>query len=674
VSVPVFDNAGQTATGANRAEQEISTPPAHTATVNADNPWPGLLAFREVDQEYFQGRRSETEDLFRLVMRERLTVLFGVSGLGKSSLLQAGLFPLLRRESVLPIYLRLDFSSPNANLVAHVKGAIEMQAKLSGVEAPATDPKETLWEYFHRQENDFWTRRNRPAVPLLVFDQFEELFTLGRLDPHRMQSTDTLLEQLADLVEGRTPAALKKWLDEHPDDVRKYSFSHHHYKVLLSIRADFMPELEALRERMPSVALNRLRLQRMNGEAALQVVAQAKQLIDPPVAEKVVRDVAAGRDGAPLRSLEVEPALLSVVCRELNNKRQSVHEPKITASLLEGSHDQILSDFYELTVGDLPPAVRSFIEEHLLTVSGFRDSVALENVLSVPGISSDSINKLVERRLLRREDRGGGQRLELTHDLLTGVIRASRDRRRQKEEAEHARAVLLAEQERETQSLKRQREEEERDRAKRDLKRTRRWAVIFSLLTIVAILALIAATYSLKKAQTERQMAEKQERAAMMARAYADHQRQIAEDAVNRIQQSLLIRQAALSGDQEKLNELLSKLGQNDKIQFSATATDLRYRNPAGQEVYKFELFPRPETLPSGKDAVAFVTYLANHHTFQNTLLTAAPSRDFRATYIGWGCLSRIVALTEYADPTKSATVTIFNMCAALEGDWHHGP
>src|SRR5262245_31603061 len=67
-----------------------------TPTVDFENPWPGLATFREVDREFFRGRRSEADALFRIVMRERLTVLFGLSGLGKSSLLQAGLFPLLR--------------------------------------------------------------------------------------------------------------------------------------------------------------------------------------------------------------------------------------------------------------------------------------------------------------------------------------------------------------------------------------------------------------------------------------------------------------------------------------------------------------------------------------------------------------------------------------------------
>jgi hypothetical protein len=546
-----------------------------------------------------------------------------------------------------------------------VKSAIARQAELAHIESPAIDPNETLWEYFHRQDSEFWSRRNRPVIPLIAFDQFEESFTLGRLDAQRLQATGTLLDQLADLAEGRTPAAVKGWLDEHPDNARNFTFIRHQYKVLLSIREDFLPELEVLRERMPSVALNRLRLQRMNGSAALRVVAQAEHLVDLPVAERVVRFVAAGRSGVPLESLEVEPALLSVVCRELNNKRQNLHEPKITESLLEGSHDQILNDFYERTVGDLPVVVRSFIEERLLTVSGFRDSVALENALTLPGVTGDYIQQLVERRLLRREDRGGVQRLELTHDLLTGVVRASRDRRHQKEETEKARVALLEGQERERQLLTQQREEEERERAQHELRRTRRVAVIFAMLTMAAIAGLIGAIHSRSEMQKAQKEAERQAR-------YASDQRTIAEEAVNRIQQSLLIRQAALSGDQKKLNDLLSKLGKNDNIQFGAVASDLHYKS-GGYEIYKFELFPRLETLPSGKDAVAFITYLADHPTFQNTLLTAGQNREFRATYAGWGCLQRIVALTEYADPTKSPTVTVFDMCKLLGDGWYQG-
>jgi len=645
---------------------------ARPATVNADNPWPGLLAFREADQAYFEGRRTETEDLFRLVMRERLTVFFGLSGLGKSSLLQAGLFPLLRNANVLPVYVRLDFSSKQPDLVSQVKSAIAAQSTLAGIDAPAADPNETLWEYLHRQDADFWNRRNRPVTPLIAFDQFEEIFTVGRLDRQRIEASETLLRQLADLAEGRTPAVLKAWLDDHPDDARRFSFTHHPYKLLLSIREDYLAELEALRERMPSVALNRMRLQRMNGSAALRVVVQAKHLIDLPVAEKVVRFVAAGPQEVSLDTLEVEPALLSVVCRELNNKRQAMQESKITESLLAGSHDQVLSEFYERSVGDLPVEVRGFIEERLLTVSGFRDSVALENALSLPGITGTCIDQLVERRLLRREDRSGSQRLELTHDLLTGVIRASRDRRHQQEEAERARAALIEEQERNRLALEEAQEEEKREREKRELKRTRRVATVFALLSLAAVAGLVGVVQSRFALETAnrneraaRQEAENQARIADQARQEAEGQARIAQEAVSRIQQNLLIRQAALSGDQDKLDELLSKLGQNDQILFGATATDLHYKS-GGREIYKFELFPQPNTLPAGGNAVALISYLADHPTFQNTLLTGGPKRGFRVSYQGWGCLTRIVALTEYADPTKSPTVTVFDMCKML--------
>ena len=645
---------------------------APAATVNADNPWPGLLSFREADREFFEGRRTETEELLRLVMRERLTVLFALSGLGKSSLLQAGLFPHLRRENVLPVYVRLDFSSPSPDLIGQIKRAITTQASAAQIEAPESPEGERLWDYLHRQDAEFWTNRNRPALPLIALDQFEEVFTLGRRDVQRMRATELLLDELADLAEGRPPAALKARLDEHPDEAKRFSFTRHPYKLLLSIREDFLPELEGLRERLPSVALNRLRLHRMNGRAALRVVARAEHLIDAAVAEKVGRFVAAARDGVSLESLNVEPALLSVVCRELNEARKQRHEARISDTLLEGSRDEVLNDFYERTVGDLPVDVRRFVEERMITVSGFRDSVAVENALSA-GLAVEQIDLLVERRLLRREDRGGVQRIELTHDLLTGVVRASRDRRRLKEAAEKDRLALVAEQERERQRLQEQRDQEDRLRAARDLRRTRVVVMVIATLLIATGVGLV---FALLQWNEKRQIARDEQEARQVAEQRTkdvEVQRRLAEDARNRIQQSLLIRQAALSGDQSKLDELLANVAQNENIRFTATAKSLGYRS-GGNDIYQFAMFPRPETLPSGKDAVAFVTYLANHPTFQNTLMTAGEAREFRATYTGWGCLNPILALTEYVDPSKPPTVTEFDMCKELGGGWYRGP
>ena len=67
-----------------------------THSLDAENPWPGLMPFTEATRAFFHGRDAEAAELLRRVRRERLTILFGQSGLGKTSLLFAGLFPRLR--------------------------------------------------------------------------------------------------------------------------------------------------------------------------------------------------------------------------------------------------------------------------------------------------------------------------------------------------------------------------------------------------------------------------------------------------------------------------------------------------------------------------------------------------------------------------------------------------
>jgi len=125
----------------------------------------------------------------------------------------------------------------------------------------------------------------------------------------------------------------------------------------------------------------------MNGEGALLAVSQAKDLIDETVAAQVVRYVAAGERvgsgrGRALKDLDVEPALLSVVCRELNNRRRDRGERRISADLLEGSQEQVLNDFYGRALAGMDPPVRAFVEEQLITVAGARNSVALDDALA----------------------------------------------------------------------------------------------------------------------------------------------------------------------------------------------------------------------------------------------------------------------------------------------------
>jgi WD40 repeat protein len=410
--------------------------------VSAENPWPGLLSFREADQRWFQGRHEETAELLQHVKRERLTILFALSGIGKSSLLQAGLFPALRREDILPIYVRLDYAARNPDLAQQVFDTIAQSCAAAGVTMPPVRGGASLWEYFHHVETEFWNREQRRVLPLVIFDQFEEIFTLGKSED-RSQSSARFLEELADLAEGVPPAAIVKRWSYNPADRDDY-LDDGEYKILISLREDFLPELSDQRRRIAGVPQKRYRLRQMNGEGALLAVSQAKDLIDETVAAQVVRYVAAGDRfgggrGLPLKDLDVEPALLSVVCRELNSRRRDRGEGKISADLLEGSQEQVLNEFYIRALAGMSGAVRTFVEEQLITVAGARNSVALDDALAAPGMSAAAIEELVERRLLRKEYRRNEVRIELTHDLLTGVVRASRDVRRTEEAIEKQR-------------------------------------------------------------------------------------------------------------------------------------------------------------------------------------------------------------------------------------------
>ena len=485
---------------------------ADTGTVDAENPWPGLAAFRETDHHFFQGREAVVDELTRMVLRSRLTVLHGVSGLGKTSVLRAGLFPRLRVEHVLPIYVRLGHSEDMPAPVEQVRDAIARAARDAQVEAPRPAADQTLWEYFHRRDAQFWDARNRIVTPLLVFDQFEEAFTLGRVTAERRARTEAFIDELSDLVEGRPATHVRARLEKDPEDALRYSMSDQPCKVLLSLREDYLPDLAELRRRIPAITDTMYRLQPMTTAEAMRVVEMGGAgLVDHAVAGQIVSFVASARSSTGADDVEsvVEPALLSVFCRELNNKRRALGNRTITADLLEGSRTAIISDFYERTIseGGLSKAVRIFVEEELLTESGFRDSVAEEQALRTPGITPADIDTLIARRLLRREDAGARERsrLELTHDVLAEAVRASRNERRLREQEHRAIAEQRAREERlrreADEAVARERQHREFEAAERLAYTERRARKRLSILLLAIGALAVAAAYAAMRAR-----------------------------------------------------------------------------------------------------------------------------------------------------------------------------
>jgi|GEM_PF-2731324 len=420
----------------------VDVSPAH-ATVDAENPWPGLETFREDDEPFFRGRGAEADELAHRVLSERLCILYGVSGLGKSSLLQAGLFPRVR-DQLLPVIVRLRHHAGAATPRQQVLKEVAEQAALRGVTVPAMDEGRTLWEVFHPADHAFWTGDFRPVMPLLVFDQFEEAFTAGREGRAREELTAAFLDELADLVEGRPSRELKRRVDAGEVRRQDYAFNRHSYKVLLVLREDYLAELEALAGTAPSMMNNRMRLTPLSGAAALEVTRAGGPALVPPadpageagVGELIVRLVASEDDdpSVPLDRLVVDPALLSLFCRELNERRKALGRDAITPDLVKGNRNQILAEYYARTLQGTDPAVRILVEDRLVTVGGHRNSEAWDN--AARSVGEGALQALIRGRLIRRDR----QRIELTHDVLTGVVTQSRDQRRAEEEAAAATA------------------------------------------------------------------------------------------------------------------------------------------------------------------------------------------------------------------------------------------
>jgi hypothetical protein len=403
--------------------------------LSSENPWPDLAAFGEEGKAFFKGRERETAELARLVKREPLSVCFGKSGSGKTSLLRAGLFPALREENHVPIYIRLNYDESAPPLVNQVKTELSKEIRLSKLDASDPTTDEPLWSYFHRKDGDWWNQHDQLITPVLVFDQFEEILTLGYETALRSQRVEDFLAELEDLVEKRVPERTRQRFKEEPTLADTYDFGKEDFRVVLALREDFLPELEGLRERLRPIMLNRFRLLPMNGDQAFEVITgPAPGLVDDETAIEIIQRVSVSERSQlqalpsreQLKKRQVEPALLSVFCSELNRRRLSQNSEKIDRSLVKGAREEILSGFYERALGGFSEEVREFVEDRLLTVTGARDRCALENALTQKGIDQSVLTTLINRRLLRKEVADKKIWLELTHDTIADVARTSK--------------------------------------------------------------------------------------------------------------------------------------------------------------------------------------------------------------------------------------------------------
>jgi WD40 repeat protein len=141
-------------------------------------PYRGLAAYQPSDAQWFFGRQRLVDDLVRQLMERRFLAVFGPSGVGKSSLLRAGLVPAVRQGASSgaagwPAAVMTPGSRPLAELA-------ELLAGLTGGSAgEIRDDLEIDPERIHLMVRQVLAPEPAQVELLLMVDQFEEVFASG---------------------------------------------------------------------------------------------------------------------------------------------------------------------------------------------------------------------------------------------------------------------------------------------------------------------------------------------------------------------------------------------------------------------------------------------------------------------------------------------------------------
>jgi hypothetical protein len=403
------------------------------SNVDPQHPYPGLYSFRETESEFFYGRNREINELENLIGDNVLTIVFGKSGVGKTSLLRAGLIPRLRNNYFLPVYLRIDFGREEKRPIEQVKETIASAIK--GMD-PNAKPFEdlTLWEYFSSVKI-----LNGYVKPLLFFDQFEEMFTTGKSNP---ENVNEFITEMADLIENRVPVSVQEKLGKEKKTIA-YAKGGPGFRVVFSLREDYLPQLEMLYRYIPALRFSRYRVSQLQGKDAIDAVLKpGKEIItDPEVGVEIIKKIpgAKGADYKPYENVveswetkKIEPFLLSLFCYQVNAKRLEAKAKEISGeSIKDISTEDIIKDYYEENINRFEPNVKTAIEDLLLTEEGYRKLQEINSLKTGYGVMDKDIEELIKRRIIRKETRVDIEYIELIHDVLTPILKESRDKRKE---------------------------------------------------------------------------------------------------------------------------------------------------------------------------------------------------------------------------------------------------
>jgi len=503
----------------------------------AENTFLGLQPYTEDDAYRFKGRAEESQELFRLIVRNDFTVCYAESGEGKTSLLNAGVFPLLRENMYFPIAITFtsdDYQVTPDNFSTIIDRCIkdsitEYNEKNKGINVEyrlcSTDFQDLDSQAELQQELSrfsWWKLRNyKPQAmgltftPVFVFDQFEEVFNM----PGSIVWTKKFFDWLEEVSSDSCPDEIAKKIRTiiginaaFPSIKEEKDF-----KAVFSLRKEFIGELDYWGMQkcfIPSLKDNRYCLKALTYEGAKKVMTQQERFDEGKV-EQILTHFVGQYSREPEKTIKEQlpiiPALLlSVVCDSWEKDISSF--AKLSTDEISQSLNKILEKFYDDTIDAVikelgsqnaslsdSDSIRKDIDVamfDLVDVNGKR--VRVKAVTTLGTISMESKKRFSEtlpivkykeilnqHRVVKITKIDGEDYVEIVHDCLCPII-AKRREIRLAEESKEREKILLREQTR----------------------KMRKRLSLFSLLALVVIGLMALFLWLQREAMTEREAKE----------------------------------------------------------------------------------------------------------------------------------------------------------------------
>lgn len=429
---------------------------------NYHNPWAGLNSYEKPTQnEYnylFCGRDKEIKELYTLINENLIVTLYGKSGIGKTSLINAGLTPVLEKQSYLPITIRLGEESREKDFAIYISEVIDnffinnnsyfqCYKREKDIKEESYNPNETeskeiinetsssparisqeivlsdteyLLDYFAKREfyemitDKDGIEERRIVFPVIILDQFEEIFRKWK---NRAQHLLLQINELTtDYYKGKEVVT--------------------NYRFLLSIREDDLYLLEeGLDENyIMSMKRNRFRLRRLDDNMAKEVIIKpGAAYIDSESKDEIVNNIIQASRGQDDR---VSSLLLSLICsrlfEEASRNVSGDNQPIITLKMTDNISNNYLQKFYVEIVEKLQLSKIQQKTLDSLERGGRRESIPITNFRKV--FDDALLKKLTkgEYSILRiLSDENSEDRIELIHDSFCSIIENQKKDRNQ---------------------------------------------------------------------------------------------------------------------------------------------------------------------------------------------------------------------------------------------------